>query len=82
MVDFVLSIRSELVWDLREFRNIFMLRGLDSPEPPLAYPITNYIGGFNPKLGSSHPTFGLNPPRQLVIGYDFSESGSPKSLGP
>ena len=33
MADFVLNIRSELVWDLDEFKHFFYVRGAPSPGP-------------------------------------------------
>ena len=41
MVDFILNIRSELVWDFNEFRNKFMLGGLSHPKTPVSW-------GFGP----------------------------------
>ena len=67
MVNFVLNIRSVLVWDLHEFRNIFMLE-CSTPLHPW------FVGGFATHQGLHPQTpeiFGLNHPRQLVIEYHW-----------
>ena len=38
MVDFLLNIRSELVWDLDEFRKTFHVMGASPPTPPQGAP--------------------------------------------
>ena len=57
--------RSELVWNLDEFRNLFMLAAL--------LPLTlQFMESFTPHwcLRPQAPdAFRLNPPSQLVIGY-------------
>ena len=47
MVDIILKIRSELVWDLNEFRKKYMLGELRSPKPPGSWggePLHNPLG--------------------------------------
>ena len=58
MVDFVLNLRSLLVWDLNKFRKKYMLGGLGPLNPPV-------------RLGFYLDAFGLNPLSQLVIGHHW-----------
>ena len=68
MIDFVLNIRSESLWDLYEFKKIVfwrlyppklhVSRGACAPKPP-----QRVLRLQSPK------TFGLNPPSPLVIRY-------------